>query len=112
MTNQKCDHDLSPNPLDELEEESGEGHAHLQNIATLDPAALRDTNKLAILNVQTTVRLALNQSGRDGNAYLIGQQRVQSMLQTLAKSRTIPVEIHGNFATQLPVNIRNLLDPV
>jgi len=78
----------------------------------LDPAALRDTNRLAILNVQTTVRLALNQSGRDGNAYLIGQQRVQSMLQTLAKSRTIPVEIHGNFATQLPVNIRNLLDPV
>jgi len=61
MTNQECDHDLSPNPLDELEEESGEGHAHLQNIATLDPAALRDTNKLAILNVQTTVRLALNQ---------------------------------------------------
>src|SRR5437870_8470289 len=84
----------------------------LANIATLDPAALRDTNKLAILNVQTTLRLALNQSGRDGNAYLIGQQRVQSMLQTLAKSRTIPVEIHGNFATQLPVNIRNLLDPV
>jgi len=112
MTNQECDHDLSPNPLDELEEESSEGHAHLQNIATLDPAALRDTNKLAILNVQTTVRLALNQSGRDGNAYLIGQQRVQSMLQRLAKSRTIPVEIHGNFATQLPVNIRNLLDPV
>jgi len=61
--------------------------------------------------VQTTVHLALNQSGRDGNAYLIGQQRVQSMLQTLAKSRTIPAEIFSNFATQLPVNIRNLLDP-
>jgi hypothetical protein len=62
-------------------------------------------------NVQTTVRLAFNQSGRDGNAYLIGQQRVQSMLQTLAKSRTIAVEICDNFASQLPVNIRNLLDP-
>src|SRR5437667_422311 len=82
------------------------------NIATLDPAALRDTNKLAILQRANHRASGLNQSGRDGNAYLIGQQRVQSMLQTLAKSRTIAVEIHGNFATQLPVNIRNLLDPV
>jgi len=82
-----------------------------KNIATLDPAALRDTNKLAVHNVQTAVHLAPNQSGHDGNAYLIGQQRVQSMLQTRAKSRTIPVEICGNFASQLPVNIRNLLDP-
>ena len=40
---------LSPNPLDEQEEESSDGHAHLRNIATLDPAALQDTNKLAIL---------------------------------------------------------------
>jgi hypothetical protein len=74
-------------------------------------SGLRDTNKLAILNVQTAMHLALNRSGRDGNAYLIGQQRVQSMLQTRAKSRTIPGEINHNFASRLPVNIRNLLDP-
>jgi len=112
MTNQECDHDLSPNPLDELEEESSEGHAHLQNIATLDPAALRDTINWPSSTCKPPCVWPLISSGRDGNAYLIGQQRVQSMLQTLAKSRTIPVEIHGNFATQLPVNIRNLLDPV
>jgi len=48
MTNQECDHEPIAEP-DEQEEESSEGHAHLQNIATLDPAALGDTNKLAIL---------------------------------------------------------------
>ena len=110
MTNQECDHEPIAEP-DELEEESSEGHAHLQ----ISPRWIRPLCETQInwpsFNVQTTMRLAPNQSGRDGNAYLIGQQRVQSMLQTLAKSRTIAVEIHGNFATQLPVNIRNLLDP-
>ena len=65
----------------------------ISKIATSDPAALRDTKKLAILNVQTTAHLALTSQGTMGNAYLIGQQRVQSMPQTLAKSRTIPPEM-------------------
>jgi hypothetical protein len=103
---------LSPNPFDEQEEESSEAHAHLQISSRWIRPLCETQINWPSFNVQTTVRLALNQSGRDGNAYLIGQQRVQSMLQTLAKSRTIPAEIFSNFATQLPVNIRNLLDPV
>src|SRR5437764_15142867 len=109
MTNQECDHEPIAEP-DELEEESSEGHAHLQ----ISPRWIRPLCETQINWPSSTCKPPCvwpNQSGRDGNAYLIGQQRVQSMLQTLAKSRTIPVEIHGNFPTQLPVNIRNLLDP-
>ena len=102
---------LSPNPMNKKRKAAKD-----TRICKISPRWIRPLCETQInwpsFNVQTTVHLALNQSGRDGNAYLIGQQRVQSMLQTLAKSRTIPVETWVNFASQLPVNIRNLLDPV
>src|SRR5438477_1359354 len=102
---------LSLNPLDEQEGESSEGHAH----SKISPRWIRPLCETQINWPFTTCKppciWPLISQGHDGNAYLIGQQRVQSMLQTRAKSRTIPVEICGNFASQLPVNLRNLLDP-
>src|SRR5256885_16222449 len=51
---------LSPNPLDEQEEESSEGHAHWQ----ISPRWIRPLCETQInwpsFNVQTTVRLALS----------------------------------------------------
>lgn len=78
------------NPLDEQEEEAAK--ETFSRRCTLIPAALRDTNKLATLNVQTIVHSAHFLVRHDRNAYSIGQQRVQSMPQALAKSRTNPAD--------------------
>jgi len=102
---------LSPNSFDEQEEESSEGHAHLQiSPRWIRPPCETQINWPSSTSKPPCVWPLISQAAM-ANAYLIGQQRVQSMPQTLAKSRTNPVEISDHLASQLPVNIRNLLEP-
>ena len=59
-----------------------------QTDTTLNSATMRDTNKLAISTYsQPCIRNLFKSTKHDYKAYSIGQQRVQSMPQLLAKSR-------------------------
>jgi hypothetical protein len=64
-----------------------EGSRGVICVFTLSPAALQHTKKLA-LNANHPEGPFPAKQGHRNDAYLIGQQRAQSMLQLLAKSRT------------------------
>src|SRR5205823_6094451 len=57
---------------------------------TSSSATMRDTNKLAISYKPPCIPASVESTEHDYKAYSIGQQRVQSMPQALAKSRQNP----------------------
>ena len=82
------------------------------------PAAVRDTKKTGHLNIQPPAHPTLFKPGHDNKAYLVGQQLLQSMPQSLAKSRTNPVEKKRSVrfpgrsvAGQIPAMIRHHQSP-
>ena len=64
-----------------------EGSSGVICVFTSSPAALQHTKKLALNVTSPRASLPAKQGHRD-DAYLIGQQRAQSMMQVLTKSRT------------------------
>jgi hypothetical protein len=90
MIYQHCFITLSwKNPLDNYKEKESSGEP-IQRFAVLSPTTVRDTKKLASSNIQPPAHPTFKKPDHDNKAYLVGQQLLQSMPQSLAKSRTNP----------------------